>query len=58
VTVNEFKRWLKQNGCQFVKGGTNHEKVIRGVNKSVIPRHGSKQISTGTMNAIKKQLGL
>lgn len=55
--VSEFKRWLKQNGCQF-KAGANHEKVIRGAFKSVIPRHGSKQIALGTMHAIKKQLGL
>ncbi len=57
MTVSEFKRWLKQNGCQF-KAGTKHEKVIRGAFKSVIPRHGTKQIARGTMNAIKKQLGL
>ena len=58
MTVNEFKRWLKKNGCEFIKGGAKHELVIRNGVETIIPRHGSQQIPIGTMKAIKKQLGL
>ena len=58
MTVNEFKRWLKKNGATFVKGSAKHEMVTLNGKASFVPRHGSHQIPIGTMNAVKKQLGL
>ncbi len=58
MTVNEFKRWLRRNGCEFIRGGAKHEVVVRKGLEAVIPRHGSHEIPIGTMKAIKKQLGL
>ena len=58
MTYNEFRKWLKKNGATFVKGSTKHEMVTLNGKTSFVPRHGAHQIPVGTMNAIKKQLGL
>jgi mRNA interferase HicA len=61
VNATEFKRWLAKQGCTFEtkKGGSGHIIVRRGERKSELPMHGgSKELGTGLVNAIKKQLGL
>jgi len=40
------------------KEGTNHIKLYLNGKQSVLPRHPTKEIATGTEFAIKKQLGL
>jgi mRNA interferase HicA len=51
VTSQEFKRWLQKQGCTFEPG--------RGGHVSTLPMHGKgKELGTGLVNAIKKQLGL
>jgi mRNA interferase HicA len=59
VTSQEFKRWLAKNGCTFEPGRGGHLIVRRGDRMSVLPMHGNKKdMPTGTVSAIKKQLGL
>jgi len=59
VTSSELKRWLEKNGCAFFPGKGGHLLVRRGNRKSVLPMHGAKKdLGSGLVNAIKKQLGL
>lgn len=59
MTSAQFKRWLAQQGCTFEPGKGGHLIVRLGDRKSVVPMHGSgKELGTGLVNAIKKQLGL
>jgi len=61
VNAQELKKWLAAQGCTFEtkKGGAGHIVVRRGDRKSELPIHGGrKELGTGLVNAIKKQLGL
>jgi len=59
VTSAELKRLLARHGCTFEPGKGGHLIVRRGDKRSVLPMHGSnKELGTGLMNAILKQLGL
>lgn len=62
MNSNEFKRWLKRQGCEFEahKGGSGHLTVYnpKTRKKSQLPMHGKQELGTGLVNAIKKQLGL
>ena len=60
MNATELKRWLKKQGCTFeTKTGGGHLVVWRGKRRSEIPMHGSrKELGTGLVDAIKKQLGL
>jgi mRNA interferase HicA len=61
VNAQELKKWLAARGCTFEPkpGGSGHLVVRRGALKSEIPMHGArKELGTGLVNAIKKQLGL
>jgi len=61
MNAQELKKWLAAQGCSFEakKGGSAHLVVRRGQFKSEIPMHGArKELGTGLVNAIKKQLGL
>lgn len=55
---SEFIRWLQKQGVVFKPGKGSHMIATLNGKSSVVPNHGSKEIKTGTMNAIKKQLGL
>jgi mRNA interferase HicA len=57
MTHDEFKRWLAKQGAHFDEG-KRHTKVFLNDKASVLPRHGKKEIAVGTLNAIKRQLGL
>ena len=57
MKLSEFRRWLAAQGAEF-KEGKKHTKVYLNDKQSTLPRHGSTEIPVGTMNAIKKQLGL
>jgi len=57
VTSNQLKRWLASRGCTFEEG-TKHTKVFWKGNATLLPRHGGKELPTGTVQGIKKQLGL
>ena len=54
---SEFKRWLADQGATFQPGKGSHFKVMLNGRQSVLPMH-NKELGTGLVNAIKKQLGL
>jgi len=57
----ELRRWLAAQGCTFEtkKGGSGHLIVRRGERETELPMHGGrKELGTGLVNAIKRQLGL
>ncbi|CAN5375814.1 hypothetical protein BH23ACI1_BH23ACI1_09610 [soil metagenome] len=59
MTSSQFKRWLTKQGCTFESGKGGHVIVRLGTLTSVLPMHGSgKELGTGLVNAIKKDLGL
>lgn len=59
MNSDQFIRWLKQQGVRFEPGKGGHQIARLGDRVSVVPTHGGrKQLGTGLMNAIKKQLGL
>lgn len=61
MNSKEFRKWLAAQGSSFEakKGGSGHLIVRRGAKKSELPMHGAgKELGTGLVNAIKKQLGL
>lgn len=53
----EFKRWLAKQGATFLPGKGSHLKVTLNGRHSVLPMH-SAELKTGTVEAIKKQLGI
>lgn len=60
MNSQEFKRWLKKYGCSFIesRGKGGHITVRFGDKMTVMPMHGQKELPIGTVEAIKKQLGL
>lgn len=47
-----------RQGCTFERGKGSHQIVRLGNRRSVFADHGKKEIPTGTVNAIKRDLGL
>jgi len=58
MNSNEFKRWLTKQGCSFGTQKGSHLKVYLNHKQSVLPMHGKKELGTGLVKAIKKQLGI
>jgi mRNA interferase HicA len=59
VNSRQLKRWLAKQGCTFQPGKGGHLKVRLGVRAAILPMHGKrKELPTGLVEAIKKQLGL
>jgi mRNA interferase HicA len=58
VNSSQFRRYLAKAGCTFEEG-KRHTLVRRGGRMAALPRHGGKkQLGTGLMNAIKKELAI
>lgn len=59
MKTSEFLRWLKEKGASFdkKKGKGSHIRVTLHGRQTVVPSH-SRDLKTGTVEAIKKQLGL
>lgn len=58
MNSSQFRRYLAKNGCT-VEEGTRHTLVRFNGKVAALPRHGgSKQLGTGLMNSIKKDLGI
>ena len=55
---SEFVRWLKDKHGATFEDGTKHLKVYCNGEKTILPRHPSKELKTGLVEAIKKQLKL
>lgn len=59
MNSDRFRRHLAKQGCSFEPGKGGHLIVRRGDKMSVLPQHGGKkQLGTGLIKAIEKQLGL
>jgi mRNA interferase HicA len=61
MNSKELMQWLKDRGCTFRthRGGSGHVTAKLGDRSTQIPMHGSrKELSTGLVNRIKKDLGL
>jgi mRNA interferase HicA len=59
VISSELKRWLARHGGTFASGKGGHLLVRLNNKKTVLPMHGkSHELPTGTVNGIKKALGL
>jgi mRNA interferase HicA len=58
VNANQFRRYLAKRGCTFEEG--KRHTIVRFEGRlAALPRHGgSKQLGTGLINSIKKDLGL
>ncbi|HEY0296596.1 MAG TPA: type II toxin-antitoxin system HicA family toxin [Bordetella sp.] len=54
---NEFKRWLARQGATFGPMRGSHLKVYLNGRQSILPMHNT-ELKTGTVEGIKKQLGL
>ena len=55
----EFVKRLKKAGCTFERQGARHEIwILPNGEKFAVPRHGSKEISSGIFNSVKDLLGL
>ncbi len=54
---SEFLRWLKKQGVTTAQG-KKHLKLYYKDKISHLPRHPSKELPTGTVEGVKKQLGL
>lgn len=58
MNSNQFRRWLARQGCTFEEG-KKHTIVRRKSKSASLPRHGGgKQLGTGLIEAIKRELGL
>ena len=57
VTASELRRKLAKLGCTFEQG-TRHLVVRYQGNRTLMPRHPSQEIQTGTYHAILKKLGI
>lgn len=58
MNSSQFRRYLAKQGCTFEEG-KRHTLVRRGDKLSALPRHGGgKQLGTGLMRAIKRDLGI
>jgi len=59
LTSGELKRWLEKQGASFTPGKGGHLIVRLAGKKTVLPMQGkSHELPTGTVNGIKKALGL
>jgi mRNA interferase HicA len=61
MNSNQFKAWLRQQGCTFeTKLGRSGHLIVRlGSRKTDLPMHGGgKELGTGLVSKIKKDLGL
>jgi mRNA interferase HicA len=57
VKSSEFKRWPEKQGATFGSSSGSHLKVQLNGRKSILPMH-NKELGTGLVESIKKQLGL
>jgi mRNA interferase HicA len=53
----ELRRWLKKQGCSFVEE-SRHTRIVLGARMSRMSRHPAKEIKTGTLQSLLKDLDL
>jgi mRNA interferase HicA len=57
VKASELRRWLRKRGCTLVEE-SRHTRIVLGLKVSRMPRHPAKEIKTGTLQSILKDLDL
>lgn len=58
MKYSEFRRWLERQGVQFKSAKGSHFKISLNDKHSVFPDHGAKEIGTGLVEKIKRDLGI
>ena len=60
MKIHELERKLKASGCYFIQHGKRHDHWYSPItDKSFpIPRHGSKEIPSGTLKSISNESGV
>jgi len=60
MKTSDLLKQLKKNGCTFVRHGKRHDIWGSPITGKLfpVPRHGAKEIPTGTANEIKEQAGI
>ena len=60
MKTSELIKILKKNGCKLMRHGANHDKWYSPISDKsfILPRHGSKEVKTGTAQEILKDAGL
>ncbi|MBS1816275.1 MAG: type II toxin-antitoxin system HicA family toxin [Acidobacteria bacterium] len=58
MNSGELSRWLRKLGATFEEAKGSHKKVTLNGRTTIIAAHGKKEIPNGTLNAIKRDLGL
>jgi mRNA interferase HicA len=54
---SELKRWLTKLGATFASGKGSHLHIFLNGRRSILPMH-NREVSSGVLNRIKKDLGL
>jgi mRNA interferase HicA len=57
MTASELKRKLTALGCTFEQG-TKHVIIFYKGKRTLMPRHPSREIKTGTYHGILRRLGI
>ncbi len=61
MTYRELRRKLERLGCRFERQADgSHEMWLNPVNgrQTPIPRHGNRDLATGTLHRIRRNLGI
>ncbi|MCZ4065710.1 type II toxin-antitoxin system HicA family toxin [Oxalobacter aliiformigenes] len=60
MKYSDFKKWLQKQGAVFTshKSGSSHFRVSLNGKTTIFPFHGAKEIGTGLVKKIKRDLGL
>jgi len=60
MKYSEFRKWLEKQGATFQthRSGSSHFRVTLHGKSTIFPNHGSKEIGTGLVHKIKKDLGI
>ncbi len=61
MTYRQLRRKLESLGCMFERQGSgSHEIWLNPANgrRTSIPRHGNRDLSTGTLHEIRRDLGI
>lgn len=60
MNAKELQRYLRKLGATFEnhRGGSGHQTVYLNGRKSQLPMHGKRELGTGLIQKIKKQLGI
>ena len=61
MTYRQLRRKLESLGCMFERQGSgSHEIWLNPANgrRTTVPRHGNRDLATGTLHEIRRDLGI